>query len=119
MPFFQRCSQPEFRAAESQEIIEAERGESDAWEKVETGRYISSTVSATTEPRQEITQQLQLAGNYRAGSMSDTCVGSAGTLLADVSRGTYNLQHMVNCQMNPVQELGCTHIKYNHSGPNC
>lgn len=43
--------------------------------------------------------------------MSGTCVGLAGTLLTD------DLQHMVNCQVNSVQELGCTYIKYNHSGP--
>lgn len=36
------------------------------------------------------------------------------------------LQHMANCQMSQVQELGPlsvsfgrNYIKYNHSGPNC
>lgn len=124
MPFFQRSRQPEFSAAESQKIIEVERGEPDAWEKVETGRYNSSTSFCQRRHRStsKITQQLKLAGNYKEGSMSDACVGLAGTLLTDISRGTYNLQHMVNCQTNPVQELGplgCNYIKYNHSGPNC
>lgn len=38
----------------------------------------------------KITQQLRLAGNYREGSLSDACVGLAGTLLTDISRGTDN-----------------------------
>lgn len=40
------------------------------------------------------------------GSMSDACVGLAGTLLADIHRGTYNLQRRVHFQMNQVQVAG-------------
>lgn len=52
----------------------------------------------------KITQQLQPAGNYREGSMSDARAGLAGTLLTDIHRGTYNVQHGLLFQMNRVQE---------------
>lgn len=38
--------------------------------------------------------------------MSDACVGLAGTLLSDIHRGTYNLQHRVHFQDEPSPRAG-------------
>lgn len=97
----------EFSAADSRKIIEARNkkkslkksspmkqkervrslGESWDW-----ALNLQSLILSAPPPRatSKITQQLRLAGNYREGSLSDACVGLAGTLLTDISRGTDN-----------------------------